>query len=235
LQLPHNALKKIVVASQDYAGERSGDLEIYDQSALEGNVTLLRPLDEPIHAWDLQSIIYTSGTTGRSKGVLSSYMHCYSALNPDTWTCTRADDRQLLHMPIFHIGGAFMASTALCVGDSIGVIPAFKTDTFWQSVRKLGVTSVFLLGSMATFLLKQPPDRRDRDHGLRHVMIVPIGTSGPAFRERFDVNVFTLFNMTEISSPLMSSANPTNVCGRIWSRSPPGRRARSACAGRKSW
>jgi crotonobetaine/carnitine-CoA ligase len=47
-------------------------------------------------------------------------------------------------------------------------------------------------------------------------MIVPIGTSGPAFRERFGVDVFTLFNMTEISTPLMSSSNPTkaNVCGR---------------------
>jgi carnitine-CoA ligase len=216
MERSHDTLKRIVVAARHYAGERRGNLEIYDQSALEGDVTSLRPLDEPIHAWDLQSIIYTSGTTGRSKGVLSTYMHCYSALSPDTWTCTRADDRQLLHMPIFHIGGAFMASTALCVGGSIGVIPAFKTDTFWQSVRKLGVTSVFLLGSMAMFLLKQPPERRDRDHSLRHVMIVPIGTSGPAFRERFGVEVFTLFNMTEISTPLISSANPTkaNVCGR---------------------
>jgi crotonobetaine/carnitine-CoA ligase len=216
VQVPRHALRQVVVAGPGYSGERPAGLEIHDSSALEGDARSLKPLDEPIQPWDLQSIIYTSGTTGRSKGVLSTYMHSYSALNPDTWTCLQADDRQLLHMPIFHIGGAFMASAALCFGGSIGVVPAFKTDTFWENVRKLGVTSVFLLGSMATFLLKQPPDRRDGDHGLRHVMIVPLGASGPPFRERFGVDVFTLFNMTEISTPLMSSANPTkpNVCGR---------------------
>lgn len=216
LEVPPGALRSIVVAAPGYEGERPAGLGIHDGSALQGDGGALQPLDEPIQPWDLQSIMYTSGTTGRSKGVLSSYMHSFSALNPDTWTCTRADDRHLLHMPIFHIGGAFMATTALCVGASVGVVAAFKTDTFWDSVRELGVTSVFLLGSMATFLLKQPPSPRDREHGLRHVMIVPLGVSGPPFRERFGVDVFTLFNMTEISTPLMSSANPSkpNVCGR---------------------
>ena len=78
------------------------------------------------------------------------------------------------------------------------------------------MTAVFLLGAMATFLLKQPPRKDDRDHRLRMVFIVPLGQSGPAFRERFGVDVFTLFNMTEISTPLISGPNPTkpNICGR---------------------
>ena len=75
-------------------------------------------------------------------------------------------------------------------------------------MRELEVTSAFLLGAMATFLLKQPPHPRDRDHDLRMVFIVPLGQSGPAFRERFGVDVFTLFNMTEICTPLISGANP---------------------------
>jgi crotonobetaine/carnitine-CoA ligase len=69
---------------------------------------------------------------------------------------------------------------------------------------------------MATFLLKQPPYPRDREHNLRMVFIVPLGQSGRAFRERFGVDVFTLFNMTEICTPLISRANPTkdSICGR---------------------
>jgi crotonobetaine/carnitine-CoA ligase len=69
---------------------------------------------------------------------------------------------------------------------------------------------------MATFLLKQPPHPRDRDHNLRMVFIVPLGQSGPAFHERFGVDVFTLFNMTEICTPLISRANPAknSICGR---------------------
>lgn len=185
-------------------------------SHLDGNPDKLPEPGDPIESWHTQSIIYTSGTTGRSKGVLSSYMHSYSAMSPETWTCTRAGDRHLLHMPIFHIGGAFVASTCLCTGSSIAVVPAFKTGTFWQTVRDMKVNVVFLLGAMATFLLKAPPQSDDKDHPLRMVFIVPLGQSGPDFQKRFGVEVFTLFNMTEISTPLLSGANPVkpSTCGR---------------------
>jgi crotonobetaine/carnitine-CoA ligase len=171
---------------------------------------------KPIRPFDTQSIIYTSGTTGRSMGVLSSYMHAFSCVGPDAWNCLKPDDRQMVHMPIFHIGGAFIATVSLCVGSSIGVVSHFRTEAFWDQVRDLEITSAFLLGAMATFLLKQPPSPRDRDHKLRMVFIVPLGQSGKPFRERFGVDFFTLFNMTEICTPLISRANPAkdNICGR---------------------
>jgi crotonobetaine/carnitine-CoA ligase len=106
--------------------------------AIHGVSTLTKPSvpppdpPKPIRPFDTQSIIYTSGTTGRSKGVLSSYMHAYSCVGPDAWNCLTAADRQLLHMPIFHIGGAFIATVALCVGSSIAVVSHFRTDVFWD-------------------------------------------------------------------------------------------------------
>ncbi|WP_281683658.1 AMP-binding protein [Thalassobaculum salexigens] len=216
LEVSTAALTRIVVAAPEPGREAPDGLALYGEAVLLEEGREPEPLDAPIAPWDTQSIIFTSGTTGRSKGVLSSYLHCYTAMNPDTWTCTRADDRHLLHMPIFHIGGAFIASMALCVGASIAVVERFRTDDFWPVVRRLEVTCVFLLGAMATFLLKQPPREDDRDHPLRAVMIVPLGQAGPPFRERFGVDVYTLFNMTEISTPLISGANPgkPNICGR---------------------
>ncbi|OYV33903.1 MAG: ATP-dependent acyl-CoA ligase [Rhodospirillales bacterium 20-64-7] len=210
------ALRRVVVVADGFESKRHGQVLITGADTLLANPALVPPLEQPIEPWHDQSIIYTSGTTGRSKGVLSSYMHSYAAMSPTTWTCTRADDRHLLHMPIFHVGGAFIACVALCVGASIGVVEGFRTESFWRTVRELKVTAVFLLGAMATFLLKQPQGADDRNHGLRMVFIVPLGQSGPAFRERFGVDVFTLFNMTEISTPLISGANPTkpNICGR---------------------
>ncbi|GAB5470142.1 MAG: ATP-dependent acyl-CoA ligase [Rhodospirillales bacterium] len=217
LAAPRGSLKTLLVAGEGGGIQQTvPDLEILDHGRLMAAAGALRPPTEPIDPWDLQSVIYTSGTTGRSKGVLSSYLHAYTAMNPDTWTCTRRDDRHLLHMPLFHIGGAFIASMAACVGASIAVVERFRTEQFWEQVRALEVTTVFLLGAMATFLLKQPPRADDRDHPLRSVIIVPLGGSGPAFKARFGVDVFTLFNMTEISTPLISAANPekAGVCGR---------------------
>jgi crotonobetaine/carnitine-CoA ligase len=205
-----------MVVSADQVPKTLGEVTLHGVSVLTGPASPPPAPERPIRPFDTQSIIYTSGTTGRSKGVLSSYMHAYSSVGPDSWSCLRTEDRQLLHMPIFHIGGAFIATVALCVGSSIAVVSHFRTDAFWDQVRELEVTSVFLLGAMATFLLKQPPSDRDRDHGLRMVFIVPLGHSGPAFRERFGVDVFTLFNMTEICTPLISGPNPAkgNICGR---------------------
>ncbi len=210
------ALKTIVRSSDTATPGRPDGITIHPLSTLTKAALPPPPPPRPIRPFDTQSIIYTSGTTGRSKGVLSSYMHAYSCVGPDAWNCLTADDRQLLHMPIFHIGGAFIATVALCVGSSIAVVSHFRTEAFWDQVRELEATSAFLLGAMATFLLKQPPGDGDRDHGLRMVFIVPLGQSGPVFRERFGVDVFTLFNMTEICTPLISTVNPAkhSICGR---------------------
>jgi crotonobetaine/carnitine-CoA ligase len=210
------ALTTIVRSSETTAPAPSSGVAIHPVSVLTRPSSPPPAPPQPIRPFDTQSIIYTSGTTGRSKGVLSSYMHSYSCVGPDAWNCLTADDRQLLHMPIFHIGGAFIATVSLCVGSSIAVVSHFRTEAFWDQVRELEVTSAFLLGAMATFLLKQPPHPSDREHKLRMVFIVPLGQSGRAFRERFGVDVFTLFNMTEICTPLISRANPAkdSICGR---------------------
>jgi crotonobetaine/carnitine-CoA ligase len=210
------ALATIVRSSGTSAPVSPAGIAIHPVSALTRTVSPPPVPPKPIRPFDTQSIIYTSGTTGRSKGVLSSYMHSYSCVGPDAWNCLTVDDRQLLHMPIFHIGGAFIATVALCVGSSIAVVSHFRTEVFWDQIRELEVTSAFLLGAMATFLLKQPPHPSDRDHKLRMVFIVPLGQSGRSFRERFGVDVFTLFNMTEICTPLISRANPEkdSICGR---------------------
>ena len=210
------ATLKTVVHSSDEAISLNGDVALRGISAITKPSAPPPAPPKPIKPFDTQSIIYTSGTTGRSKGVLSSYMHAFSCVGPDAWNCLTPNDRQLVHMPIFHIGGAFIATVSLCTASSIGVVSHFRTEAFWDQVRELEITSAFLLGAMATFLLKQPPGPRDRDHQLRMVFIVPLGQSGKPFRERFGVDFFTLFNMTEICTPLISGANPVkdNICGR---------------------
>lgn len=215
LEAAPSTLKTVIRSSDAPVAPREGVAQ-YGVSVLTTQAPPPPPPPNPIQPFDTQSIIYTSGTTGRSKGVLSSYMHAFSCVGPDAWNCLKANDRQMVHMPIFHIGGAFIATVSLCVGGSIGVVSHFRTEAFWDQVRELEITSAFLLGAMATFLLKQPPSPGDRNHRLRMVFIVPLGQSGKPFRERFGVDFFTLFNMTEICTPLISRANPDkdNICGR---------------------
>ena len=207
-------LERLVVWGGD--GAAASSLPITPFAETEGEADALEELDAPIEPWDLQSIIYTSGTTGPSKGVLSSYMHMWSNAGPETWTMVTGEDRFLVNSPIFHIGGMGLPFVMLARGGSIVLSEGFSTDRFWDLVRRTDCTAVFLLGVMATFLLKQPPAPGDRDHKVRMAFMVPLTDGAPAFRERFGVDIFTIFNMTEISSPIISEANPvkTGTCGK---------------------
>lgn len=191
-------------------------LRVLPWSALEPDGGELAPLERPIEPWDTQSIIYTSGTTGPSKGVLSSYMHAYASVGPRTWTCVRPDDRFLINLPMFHIGGIFISHAMLCAGGSVAMIERFSTERFWDDVRATGASIVFLLGVMAEFLMQRPPGPRDRDHPLQRAFLVPLTRGATGFAERFGVETWTLFNMTEIATPTFSEAYPTKPgsCGR---------------------
>ena len=186
-------------------------------ATLTGNEAELRPLARPIEPWDTQSIIYTSGTTGPSKGVLSSYLHMYTNPGPEAWHFIDGADRFLVNMPMFHIGGMGLSFAMLARGGSIVLPERFSTDTFWPLVRETGTTAVFLLGVMATFLLKAPAGPQDRDHRVRKCFIVPLSDGAEEFHQRFGLDVYTIFNMTEISSPIVSEPNPKvrGTCGKV--------------------
>src|ERR1700744_4155274 len=83
-------------------------------------------------------------------------------------------------------------------------------------IRETETTVVLLLGAMTNFITKRPRGPEDRDHPLKKVIIVPLSEDAPAFAARFGVETYTLYNMTEISTPLVSELNPSKVgsCGR---------------------
>lgn len=194
---------------------QSGGLPVTRFDDLDGTDAL--DLERPIQPWDIQSIIYTSGTTGPSKGVLSSYLHMFSNAGPESWPMVGEDDRYMCVAPIFHIGGMGPPFVMLARGASVAMIDNFSTDEFWRLAKATKSTVVFLLGVMATFLLKAPASGGDKDHTVRKAFMVPLTGDAAAFTERFGVDIYTIFNMTEISSPIVSEANPSKqgTCGKV--------------------
>lgn len=208
-------VEQLVLTTREPAPDTPFAVARFDE--LDGEEADLRPLDRLIEPWDLQSIIYTSGTTGPSKGVLSSYLHMFSNAGPESWPMVTSEDRYLTVAPIFHIGGMGPPFVMLARGASVAVVEKFSTDSFWDVVRTTQSTVVFLLGVMATFLLKRPPSPEDRNHSVRLAFMVPLTDDAPAITERFGIDIYTIFNMTEIASPIVSEANPVKrgTCGKV--------------------
>ncbi|MEU4896073.1 AMP-binding protein [Streptomyces sp. NPDC044780] len=173
-------------------------------------------LPHPVEPWHTQAILYTSGTTGPSKGVLSSYMQAWAAFGPETMPIMTAEDRFLINMPTFHVGGSTLLYAMLINGGSVAVVDRFSSERFWGQIRDSQSTMVFLLGVMANFVDRRPPADHDADNPLTKVFMAPLLDDVASFSKRFGVDVYTIYNMTELSAPIISGPNPTRrgTCGK---------------------
>ncbi|WUI04075.1 AMP-binding protein [Spirillospora sp. NBC_00431] len=197
--------------------EPAVNVRALDRAADDAGRPPATPPIPPIKPWDTYGILYTSGTTGPSKGVLCSYAHLWTTVTASAGDVIGADDRYLVQLPLFHGGGTIGVGLAVYLGASVAVVDRFDTASFWDIVRSTGTTACTLLGAMTAFLLARPPSDGDADHPLRTVCMVPLGENAKEFAERFGVGVYTLFNMTEVSTPLLSGRDPgrTGACGRV--------------------
>lgn len=201
------------------AGARRGDaplrngLRALDERLLDTDSNGWRGPERPLEPWDLQAILYTSGTTGPSKGVLVTYRHHSSACGV---VPAAPDDKYLINSPLFHGGATLPVISMLKVGGSVAIVGGFSTTDFWNVIETTGVNCCTLMGPMASFLVRADGPGRGR-HGLRRVCIAPFNQDGITFAERFGVEVYTAYNSTEMSTPLV--ANPgfaavPGICGR---------------------
>lgn len=206
------ALEKLVVfgaSSDEVAG-----LPCIDAAALDCAGDEPAPLEQEILPFDTQCILYTSGTTGPSKGVMCSYLHLETAgravyfLGPD--------DRYLVNLPMYHVAGVLPCMMMMGRGGSVAVIERFRTGAFWQTIADTRATFAILLGVMTRFLLSQPECPEEKLGHLRYIIQQPLDDDAPELRRRFGFDIYTSFNMTEVSLPIVSEPNPQTkgTCGR---------------------
>jgi carnitine-CoA ligase len=197
------------------------ELDVLPASALDSNTAGAPPVERPIAPWDTQSIIYTSGTTGPSKGVLSSYAHLYAmarGISEDRNGLPYLDatDTVMVNLPLFHVGGTAPSYAMLISGGAIAMVDRFDTGTFWSTVARTRTTMVILLGVMASFLMKRSDTGEEKGSPLKNVTVIPLSEEGIAFGKRYGIAIHTLFNMSEVSCPLVAEPNPVVVatCGK---------------------
>ena len=164
------------------------------------------------------AIIYTSGTTGRPKGAtLTVGNFWWSAVGSALNLGTRADDRWLACLPLYHVGGLSIVLRAAVYGSAAVVHDGFDAAAVNAAIDADGITIVSVVAVMLARML-DARGGRPYPASLRCVLL----GGGPAPRallERFaalGVPVVQSYGLTEAASQVATLA-PEDALRRLGS------------------
>jgi crotonobetaine/carnitine-CoA ligase len=175
-------------------------------------------LPKPVEPWDNHMIMFTGGTTGRSKAVRRPYVLYLKMVEAAfDHVGIGASDRFLVCAPMFHGGADVPIYAMLRAGGSVAIVRGFRTQDFWDDVRRFDCTVAWIHSAMAHFLWDAPALPDDRDNPLRLAMQAPLLPTFKEFGERFGTRIYTVYGMTELPCPF-SIAHPVDhrTLGKPW-------------------
>lgn len=205
-------LQTVIVHGEAGDGSLSPRIQVLEIAVLFSQPPV-RPEAET-KVWEIAALIYTSGTTGHSKGVLSPHGHIFTMA---TTLPTTADDVMLVSLPLFH-GGGLLAQFygALRSGATAVFLPAFSASSFFDDVRRFGITVTALFGAMIPFLSNLPARPDDADNPLKFAAVVPAPPDLPTFSRRFGIDCVAFYGQTETGTTFFAESGDVRpfVIGR---------------------
>lgn len=181
-------------------------------------------LPKPNQPWDsqisyaldrLQAIVFTSGTTGFPKGAMLTFgNHFWSALGSAFRLGIQPDDRWLVCLPLYHVGGLAILFRACLYGTSVVIQGGFSPEAVDRALQKQRVTLVSLVPTM----LKRLLEGRDRVDwpALRLILL---GGAAPSAEDlaranRLGVPVAATYGLTECASQV-ATQEPNQAATKI--------------------
>ena len=216
LDLPH--LERLVVVG-DPAGLPAGLPPAVGWDGIApGRQAAPSELPEPVEPWDDQMVMFTSGTTGASKAVRRPHV-LYLKMAEATFdnVGVTADDRFLVCAPMFHGGADVPIYAMLKTGGSVAIVRGFRTEDFWEDIRRWNCTVAWIHSAMCMFLWQQPEHPDDRNHPLRLAMQAPLLPEMHQFAQRFGTRLYSVYGMTEMPC-VFSVLDPVDhrTMGKPW-------------------
>gem|GEM_PF-20019 len=161
------------------------------------------------------SLQYTSGTTGMPKACIltQGYWLTIGAVAAEAFALT-SGDVVLTAQAFTYMDPQWSLVMCLHAGVPLVVLPRFSASGFWASVVEHEVTVFYLMGAMATMLLRQEPSVEESTHRVRLAMASGIPPSLHAEMEsRWGIPWREAFGMTETGVDLIVPANDTQSVG----------------------
>jgi crotonobetaine/carnitine-CoA ligase len=146
-------------------------------------------------------IVFTSGTTGVPKGAVHTQRTYVAAAEIAAWRVRLSPaDTVLAVLPMFHLNALFYSvGGAIASGARLVLEERFSAATFWQTVRRHGVTQVNMIAAVGNILLKRDRAEFPGNDTLRKVSAAPVSqAAADQLREAFGItHVVESYGMTE--------------------------------------
>jgi len=133
--------------------------------------------EEPVMEQEITSeapfiIMYTAGTTGKPKGAVLTQGNClYNALSLQVDMEFTSSDRDLVALPMFHIGGiGLFTLPMLYVGGTVVIQRSFEPNQALDLLHREGITLFFGVPAIFLFLIQSPEFDPEAFAGVRLVM-----------------------------------------------------------------
>ncbi len=128
-------------------------------------------LPNPGRARDLAFILFTGGGEGLRASRITNGRWAISAFGTASAAALTESDTVYSLTPIYHASGLLMSvGGAVASGARIALASSFDPATFWDEVRRYGVTVASYTWTMLHDLAEAPSDPRERHHPIRIFM-----------------------------------------------------------------
>ena len=184
---------------------------VIDMEAIDPAAVPLPPgyRPDPGRARDLAMIFVSSGQHAPPRATrITNRRWAYSALGAAAAATLTTSDTVYCCLPLHHPSGTLVAtSSALVGGARLALASRFEPHTFWDEVRRYGVTVVYYAGEMCRRLVDAPPVIGEKNNPVR--LFAGSGLRRDVWRrlvERFGpVGVLELYASTEASTVLANA------------------------------
>ena len=158
---------------------------------------------------DALFIMYTSGTTGRPKGAVHTHASfLWGSLGVNLTCDIRDGDRELVVLPMFHIGALLPVTWELHHGGTAVVLRTFDPEVALEAITRERITTGLVVPTILELLFEHPAFERCDHSCLRSLIVGGAPVPPPLLRRAHEAGIAALHEYGSTEAATVSIARP---------------------------